>query len=83
MALAIQPSVIRASLSIAAAQGPPLAVIDLMGTTLPDDDAVLPAYRTAFAECAIPFIRDGSATSFGRRIAPCAMRGFVARNDLR
>ena len=26
-----------------------------MGTTLRDDDAVLPAYRAAFGECAIPF----------------------------
>src|SRR5215470_7661716 len=26
-----------------------------MGTTLRDDGAVLPAYRTAFTECAIPF----------------------------
>ena len=38
-----------------AAQGPLLVVTDLMGTTLRDDGAVLPAYRTAFAECAIPF----------------------------
>jgi len=30
-------------------------VTDLMGTTLRDDGAVLPAYRTDFAECAIPF----------------------------
>ena len=38
-----------------AGQGPLLVVTDLMGTTLRDDGAVLPAYRTAFAECAIPF----------------------------
>jgi phosphonatase-like hydrolase len=38
-----------------AVQGPLLVVTDLMGTTLRDDGAVLPAYRTAFAECAIPF----------------------------
>jgi phosphonatase-like hydrolase len=36
-------------------QGPLLVVTDLMGTTLRDDDAVLPAYRAAFGECAIPF----------------------------
>ena len=38
-----------------AVQGPLLVVTDLMGTTLREDGAVLPAYRTAFAECAIPF----------------------------
>src|SRR5215469_21037 len=43
---------VKASLAI---QGPLLVVTDLMGTTLRDDGAVLPAYRTAFAECAIPF----------------------------
>ena len=42
----------RANLAV---QGPLLVVADLMGTTLRDDGAVLPAYRTAFAECAIPF----------------------------
>ena len=37
------------------AQRPLLVVTDLMGTTLRDDGVVLPAYRTAFTECAIPF----------------------------
>src|SRR5689334_4613303 len=37
------------------AQGPLLVVTDLVGTTLREDGAVLPAYRIAFAECAIPF----------------------------
>jgi len=36
-------------------QGPLLVVTDLMGTTLRDDGAVLPAYHAAFAECSIPF----------------------------
>jgi len=40
------------------AQGPLLVVTDLMGTILRDDGAVLPAYRTAFAECAIPFTEE-------------------------
>ncbi len=34
---------------------PLLVVTDLMGTTLRDDGAVLPAYHAAFAECSIPF----------------------------
>ena len=38
-----------------ASQRPLLVVTDLMGTTLRDDGAVLPDYRAAFAECAIPF----------------------------
>ena len=37
---------------------PLLVVTDLMGTTLRDDGAVLPAYRAAFAECAIPFTEE-------------------------
>lgn len=41
-----------------AAQRPLLVVTDLMGTTLRDDGAILPAYRTAFAECAIPFTEE-------------------------
>ncbi len=36
-------------------QAPLLVVTDLMGTTLRDDGAVLPAYHAAFAECSIPF----------------------------
>ena len=39
----------------AATQRPLLVVTDLMGTTLRDDGAVLPAYHAAFAECSIPF----------------------------
>src|ERR1700693_1464519 len=38
-----------------ASQRPLLVVTDLMGTTLRDDGAVLPAYHAAFAECSIPF----------------------------
>jgi phosphonatase-like hydrolase len=34
---------------------PLLVVTDLMGTTLRDGGAVLPAYHAAFAECSIPF----------------------------
>ena len=48
-----------------AAQGPLLVVTDLMGTTLRDDGAVLPAYRTAFAECAIPFTEQELANCRG------------------
>jgi phosphonatase-like hydrolase len=44
---------------------PLLVVTDLMGTTLRDDGAVLPAYRAAFAECAIPFTEDELATKRG------------------
>ena len=44
---------------------PLLVVTDLMGTTLRDDGAVLPAYRTAFAECAIPFTEKELATKRG------------------
>jgi phosphonatase-like hydrolase len=64
-----------------AAQGPLLVVTDLMGTTLRDDGAVLPAYRAAFAECAIPFTEEQLAdwrgahklslfTEFARRRYP-------------
>jgi len=49
----------------AAAQLPLLVVTDLMGTTLRDDGAVLPAYRAAFAECAIPFTEEELATKRG------------------
>src|ERR1044071_2287043 len=42
-----------------------LVVTDLMGTTLRDDGAVLPAYRAAFAECAIPFTEEELATKRG------------------
>jgi phosphonatase-like hydrolase len=48
-----------------AIQGPLLVVTDLMGTTLRDDGAVLPAYRTAFAECAIPFTEQELANRRG------------------
>src|SRR5947199_10408714 len=44
---------------------PRLVVTDLMGTTLRDDGAVLPAYRAAFAECAIPFTEEELATKRG------------------
>src|SRR5438552_11994781 len=44
---------------------PLLVVTDLMGTTLRDDGAVLPAYRAAFAECAIPFTEEELATKRG------------------
>ena len=46
-------------------QQPLLVVSDLMGTTLRDDGAVLPAYRAAFAECAIPFTEEELATRRG------------------
>jgi phosphonatase-like hydrolase len=49
----------------AAPQRPLLVVTDLMGTTLRDDGAVLPAYRAAFAECAIPFTEEELATKRG------------------
>jgi len=48
-----------------AAQRPLLVVTDLMGTTLRDDGAVLPAYRAAFAECSIPFTEEELATKRG------------------
>src|SRR5205823_8533934 len=48
-----------------APQPPLLVVTDLMGTTLRDDGAVLPAYRAAFAECAIPFTEEELATKRG------------------
>jgi phosphonatase-like hydrolase len=48
-----------------AAQRPLLVVTDLMGTTLRDDGAVLPAYRAAFAGCAIPFTEDELAAKRG------------------
>jgi phosphonatase-like hydrolase len=48
-----------------ASQCPLLVVTDLMGTTLRDDGAVLPAYRAAFAECAIPFTEEELATKRG------------------
>ncbi|TMJ59985.1 MAG: HAD family hydrolase [Alphaproteobacteria bacterium] len=44
---------------------PLLVVTDLMGTTLRDDGAVLPAYRAAFAECAIPFTEEELAAKRG------------------
>ena len=44
---------------------PLLVVSDLMGTTLRDDGAVLPAYRAAFAECAIPFTEEELAIKRG------------------
>ena len=46
-------------------QRPLLVVTDLMGTTLRDDGAVLPAYRAAFAECAIPFTEEELAAKRG------------------
>src|SRR5690348_8307922 len=46
-------------------QQPLLVVSDLMGTSLRDDGAVLPAYRAAFAECAIPFTEEELATKRG------------------
>src|SRR3981081_2644080 len=49
----------------AAPQRPLLVVTDLMGTTLRDDGAVLPAYRAAFAECAIPFTGEERARKRG------------------
>jgi len=48
-----------------AAQRPLLVVTDLMGTTLRDDGAVLPAYRAAFAESSIPFTEEELATKRG------------------
>ena len=48
-----------------ARQRPLLVVTDLMGTTLRDDGAVLPAYRAAFAESAIPFTEEELATKRG------------------
>jgi phosphonatase-like hydrolase len=48
-----------------APQRPLLVVTDLMGTTLRDDGAVLPAYRAAFAECAIPFTEGELAAKRG------------------
>jgi len=48
-----------------ARQRPLLVVTDLMGTTLRDDGVVLPAYRAAFAECAIPFTEEELATKRG------------------
>jgi phosphonatase-like hydrolase len=44
---------------------PLLVVTDLMGTTLRDDGAVLPAYRAAFAEHAIPFTEEELAARRG------------------
>jgi phosphonatase-like hydrolase len=44
---------------------PQLVVTDLMGTSLRDDGAVLPAYRAAFAECAIPFTEEELAAKRG------------------
>ena len=44
---------------------PLLVVTDLMGTTLRDDGAVLPAYRAAFAEAAIPFTEEELAERRG------------------
>jgi phosphonatase-like hydrolase len=44
---------------------PLLVVTDLMGTTLRDDGAVLPAYRAAFAECAIPFTEEALVAKRG------------------
>jgi phosphonatase-like hydrolase len=44
---------------------PLLVVTDLMGTSLRDDGAVLPAYRAAFAEAAIPFTEEELATKRG------------------
>src|SRR5215470_12317128 len=46
-------------------QRPLLIVTDLMGTTLCDDGAVLPAYRAAFAEAAIPFTEEELAPRRG------------------
>src|SRR6476659_7872860 len=48
-----------------AIQSPLLVVTDLMGTTLRDDGAVLPAYHAAFAECAIPFTEEELAAKRG------------------
>lgn len=48
-----------------APQRPLLVVTDLMGTTLRDDGAVLPAYHAAFAECAIPFTEEELAAKRG------------------
>jgi len=46
-------------------QRPLLVVTDLMGTTLSDHGAVLPAYRAAFAEAVIPFTEEELATRRG------------------
>jgi phosphonatase-like hydrolase len=46
-------------------QRPLLVVTDLMGTTLRDDGAVLPAYHAAFAECGIPFTEEELASRRG------------------
>jgi phosphonatase-like hydrolase len=53
------------SANAAPQQLPLLLVTDLMGTTLRDDGAVLPAYRAAFAECAIPFTEEELAAKRG------------------
>src|SRR4029077_5416843 len=44
---------------------PLLVVTHLMGSTMRDDGAVLPAYRAAFAECAIPFTEEALAAKRG------------------
>ena len=49
----------------AASHGPLLVVTDLMGTTLRDDGAVLPAYHAAFAECSIPYTEEELAARRG------------------
>src|SRR5436305_15279761 len=46
-------------------QRPLLVVTDLMGTTLRDDGAVLPAYHAAFSECSIPFTDEELAARRG------------------
>ena len=46
-------------------QRPRLVVTDLMGTTLRDDGAVLPAYHAAFAEAGIPFTDEELAAKRG------------------
>ena len=48
-----------------APQRPLLVVTDLMGTTLRDDGAVLPAYHAAFAESSIPFAEEELAARRG------------------
>src|SRR5437870_7992411 len=63
-------------------QRPLLVVTDLMGTTLRDDGAVLPAYHAAFAECAIPFTEEELAARRGahklRLFTEFALRRYPA-----
>ena len=57
---------------------PLLVVTDLMGTTLRDDGAVLPAYRAAFAEYSIPFTEEELSARRGAH-KQSLFREFAAR----